>query len=62
MKKEVSPVIAIAAAVAVIAVAGFALWRSEHRSPPPGDTSGMPPQVGAELKRRMGTIQQPPSR
>lgn len=53
--------IAVVAAVVVIAGVAFAIWRSENSGPGPKDPSmsGMPPQVGEELKRRMGGVQPP---
>jgi hypothetical protein len=61
MKKKVSPLVAVAAAVLVMALAAFAFWRSENSGPRPGDPSlsAMPPQVGEELKKRMGGVQPP---
>ena len=61
MKKQVSPLLIVAAAVVIIGIAAFAIWRSENSGPPPGDASmsAMPPQVGEEIKRRMSTVQPP---
>ena len=58
MKKEVSPVVAIAALVVFLVIAVFAYTRFDRRAPvvaKPGvnGTSGMPPQVSAEIKRRL---------
>jgi uncharacterized membrane protein len=58
MKKQVSPVVAIAALVVFLGIAAFVYVRSDRRAPAaagPGasGTGGMPPQVSAEIKRRL---------
>jgi FtsZ-interacting cell division protein ZipA len=61
VKKEVSPLLIVAAAVVIIGIVIFAIWRSENGGPPPNDAnmSAMPPQVSEEIKRRMSTAQPP---
>jgi hypothetical protein len=58
MKKEVSPLVAIAALVVLLSIAAVAYLRYDRRAPVAADpgasgTSGMPPQVSAEIKRRL---------
>jgi hypothetical protein len=55
MKKEVSPLVAIAALVIFLSIAAFAYLRTDRRAPVAADpgASGMPPQVSAEIKRRL---------
>ncbi|CEK16699.1 hypothetical protein [Chthonomonas calidirosea] len=57
MKTEVNPVAAAIIIIVVLAIAGFALWRSlkpetHYGEKPPG----MPPSVAAEFQRRMGGV------
>ena len=55
MKKEVSPLVTIAAVVVILGIGVFAYLRSERRPPvatAPG-SPGMPPQVSEEIQRRM---------
>ncbi len=60
MKKEVSPLVAIAALVVFLGVAAFVYLRAERRTAPPvaGNSGGggMPPQVSAEIKRRLDSV------
>ena len=55
MKKEVSPLVAIAALVVFLSVAVIAYMRYDRRAPVAADpaATGMPPQVSAEIKRRL---------
>lgn len=55
MKQKVSPLVAAAALVIILGIAVFAYLRSERRAPVAADpgATGMPPQVSAEIQRRM---------
>jgi hypothetical protein len=58
MKKEVSPLVAIGALVVLLSFAFIAYLRYDRRAPAaaaPG-ANGMPPQVSAEIKRRMDQV------
>ncbi|HVK04129.1 MAG TPA: hypothetical protein VM490_11680 [Armatimonadaceae bacterium] len=66
MKKDVSPAVAVAVIIAVVVVvAGFLFVRAGR--PPVAPAAGaagsgaaaMPPQVTAELQKRMGGVQPP---
>lgn len=55
MKKEVSPLVAVAALVVILGISVFAYLRSERGAPVAANSAsgGMPPQVSAEIQRRM---------
>jgi hypothetical protein len=64
MKKDVPPAVAIAIVVVIVAVAGLLFLRAGKRAAPVGPAAsgsggGMPPQVSAELQKRMGGVQPP---
>jgi hypothetical protein len=61
MKREIPPAVAVVAVLVIVGIAAFAYWRAGQaglRATDPS-LSAMPPQVAAELQKRMGGVQPP---